>query len=182
MLSLVSEIARFLGSAMGIAIANRKNRCDFGALRLQRFSLIRWLKKAVRKRAEYCFESAVSRVLFQKRELTVSSAKKTQWVRSGTNNRLRGARQVLSRKSARNKKLTEFPEGPRAQKNVSVEWLFWPITQGLMFFSPYFVFLRLKFSISIGKFQLSIGFSISEIFNVDCFFPSLPSQLCQSPR
>ena len=24
---------RFLGSAMGIAIANRKNRCDFGALR-----------------------------------------------------------------------------------------------------------------------------------------------------
>ena len=31
-LSLVSEIARFLGSAMGIAIANRKNRCDFGAL------------------------------------------------------------------------------------------------------------------------------------------------------
>ena len=30
---LVSEIARFLGSAMGIAIANRKNRCDFGALR-----------------------------------------------------------------------------------------------------------------------------------------------------
>ena len=33
MLSLVSEIARFLGSAMDIAIANRKNRCDFGALR-----------------------------------------------------------------------------------------------------------------------------------------------------
>ena len=32
LLSLVSEIARFLGSAMGIAIANRKNRCDFGAL------------------------------------------------------------------------------------------------------------------------------------------------------
>ena len=31
-LSLVSEIARFLGSAMGIAIANRENRCDFGAL------------------------------------------------------------------------------------------------------------------------------------------------------
>ena len=25
---------RFLGSAMGIAIANRKNRCDFGALRI----------------------------------------------------------------------------------------------------------------------------------------------------
>ena len=25
---------RFLGSAMGIAIANRKNRCDFGALRV----------------------------------------------------------------------------------------------------------------------------------------------------
>ena len=36
---LVSEIARFLGSAMGIAIANRKNRCDFGALRHQRFQL-----------------------------------------------------------------------------------------------------------------------------------------------
>ena len=33
--SLVSEIARFLGSAMGIAIANRKNRCDFGALSRQ---------------------------------------------------------------------------------------------------------------------------------------------------
>ena len=33
MLSLVSEIARFLGSAVGIAIANRKKRCDFGALR-----------------------------------------------------------------------------------------------------------------------------------------------------
>ena len=32
MLPPVSEIARFLGSAMGIAIANRKNRCDFGAL------------------------------------------------------------------------------------------------------------------------------------------------------
>ena len=33
-LSLLSEILlRFLGSAMGIAIANRKNRCDFGALR-----------------------------------------------------------------------------------------------------------------------------------------------------
>ena len=32
MLSLLSEIARFLRSAMGIAIANRKNRCDFGAL------------------------------------------------------------------------------------------------------------------------------------------------------
>ena len=31
--SLVSEIARFLGSAMGIAIANRKSRCDFRALR-----------------------------------------------------------------------------------------------------------------------------------------------------
>ena len=31
-----SEIARFLGSAMGIAIANRKNRCDFGALRAAR--------------------------------------------------------------------------------------------------------------------------------------------------
>ena len=30
-LSLVSEIARFLGSAMGIGIADRKNRCDFGA-------------------------------------------------------------------------------------------------------------------------------------------------------
>ena len=37
LLCLVSEFARFLGSAMGIAIANRKsqkNRCDFGALRL----------------------------------------------------------------------------------------------------------------------------------------------------
>ena len=33
LLSLVSEIARFLVSAMGIAIANRKNRCDFGAQR-----------------------------------------------------------------------------------------------------------------------------------------------------
>ena len=33
-LCLVSEIARFLGSVMGIAIANRKNRCNFGALRL----------------------------------------------------------------------------------------------------------------------------------------------------
>ena len=32
LLCLVWEIARFLGSAMGIAIANRKNRCDFGAL------------------------------------------------------------------------------------------------------------------------------------------------------
>ena len=32
MLCLLSEIARFLGSAMGIAIANRKNRGDFGAL------------------------------------------------------------------------------------------------------------------------------------------------------
>ena len=38
-LSLVSEIARFLGSAMGIAIANRKNRCDFGALRDWKFLL-----------------------------------------------------------------------------------------------------------------------------------------------
>ena len=36
LLCLVSEIARFLGSAMGIAIANRKNRCDFGALRRRR--------------------------------------------------------------------------------------------------------------------------------------------------
>ena len=34
-LGLVSEIPRILGSAMGIAIANRKNRCDFGALRLE---------------------------------------------------------------------------------------------------------------------------------------------------
>ena len=34
LLSPVSEIARFLGSVMGIAIANRRNRCDFGALRL----------------------------------------------------------------------------------------------------------------------------------------------------
>ena len=32
LLSLVSEIASDLGSAMGIAIADRKNRCDFGAL------------------------------------------------------------------------------------------------------------------------------------------------------
>ena len=36
MLCLVLEIARFLGSAMGIAIANRKNRCDFGALRTKK--------------------------------------------------------------------------------------------------------------------------------------------------
>ena len=34
-LSLVSEIAAISGSAMGIAIANRKNRCDFGALSSQ---------------------------------------------------------------------------------------------------------------------------------------------------
>ena len=34
LLCLVSEIARFLGSAMGIEIANPKNRCDFGALSL----------------------------------------------------------------------------------------------------------------------------------------------------
>ena len=32
-LSSVRNRWRFLGSAMGIAIANRKNRCDFGALR-----------------------------------------------------------------------------------------------------------------------------------------------------
>ena len=32
LLSLVSEVARFLGSTMGIAIANRKNCCDCGAL------------------------------------------------------------------------------------------------------------------------------------------------------
>ena len=31
---LFQKSLQFLGSAMGIAIANRKNRCDFGALRL----------------------------------------------------------------------------------------------------------------------------------------------------
>ena len=32
---LSRESLRFLGSVMGIAIANRKNRCDFGALRFK---------------------------------------------------------------------------------------------------------------------------------------------------
>ena len=31
---------RFLGSTMGIAIANRKNRCDFGALRIASSQLL----------------------------------------------------------------------------------------------------------------------------------------------
>ena len=44
MLSLVSEIARFPGAAMGIAIANRKNRCDFGVQIIGRSAQFRPLR------------------------------------------------------------------------------------------------------------------------------------------